>query len=63
MQRPIYRSLIPQKGLIHILAGKFSQNCVCLSFHLGLKRPEIGVGIKSKAGVTAGRTAAAAARL
>ena len=33
------------------------------SFHLGLKRPEIGVGIKSKAGVTAGRTAAAAARL
>ena len=37
---------------------------LCLSFHLGLKRPEIGVGIKSKAGgVTAGRTAAAAARL
>ena len=30
---------------------KISQNCVfvlCLSFHLGLKRPEIGVGIKSK---------------
>ena len=57
-------SLIPQTGLIHILAGKFPQTvCVCLSFHLGLKRPEIGVGIKSKAGVTAGRTAAAAARL
>ena len=58
-------SLIPQTGLIHILAGKFPKTvCVlCLSFHLGLKRPEIGVGIKSKAGVTAGRTAAAAARL
>lgn len=47
-----------QKPSVSLFRTEFSEK-VCLSFHLGLKRPEIGVGIKSKAGVTAGRTAAA----